>query len=250
MRLAGKVMLVTGGAAGIGQAVALRGAREGARVVLTDIAEGEGRETEKALRDGGGEGAFVRADVTRAADWAQALGVVEARYGRLDVLVNNAGSNLIKPLADLAEEEWDGLLALNLKGIFLGVKHALPLMLRGGGGAIVNMASSLGLIGLPAMAPYCASKGGVIALTRQLALDYAGRGIRVNCVCPGPTLTPRLRRYIETGATIAAALMANVPMGRFAAPDEIAATVLFLASDDASYVTGAALVVDGGQTAH
>ena len=250
MRLAGKVMLVTGGGSGIGQATALRGAREGARVVLTDIAEAGGSETEKALRAGGGDGLFVRADVTRGADWERALGVVEERYGRLDILFNNAGSNLIKPVTDVTEAEWDGLLTLNLKSMFLGVKHALPLMLRSGGGSIVNMASSLGLIGIPAMAPYCASKGGVIALTRQLALDYAGQGIRVNCVCPGPTLTPRLRRYLESGAAAAADLMANVPMGRFAEPDEIAATVLFLASDEASYITGAALVVDGGQTAH
>ena len=250
MRLAGKVMLVTGGGSGIGQATALRAAREGARVVVTDIVEAGGSETEKALRAGGGDGLFVHADVTRSADWERALGLAEERYGRLDILFNNAGSNMIKPVTDVTEAEWDGLLALNLKGIFLGVKHALPLMLRGGGGSIVNMASSLGLIGIPAMAPYCASKGGVIALTRQLALDYAGRGIRVNCVCPGPTLTPRLRRYLESGAAAAADLMANVPMGRFAEPDEIAATVLFLASDEASYVTGAALVVDGGQTAH
>ena len=250
MRLKDKVMVVTGGGSGIGQAAALRCAREGAKVVVTDIAESGGLETEKALRDEGGEGFFSRADATKEADWRALISAVEDRYGRLDVLFNNAGSNLAKPVTEFTEEEWDGLLALNLKGVFLGAKHAIPIMSKAGRGSIVNTASTFGLIAFPKMSAYCASKGGVVALTRQLALDYAPQNIRVNCICPGPTLTPRIRRDLESGAVAAEDILSGVPMGRFAQPEEIAAAVLFLASDEASYVTGAALVVDGGQTAH
>lgn len=250
MRLRDKVMVVTGGGSGIGQASALTCAREGARVVIMDVVESGGRETEKALKDQGSEGFFVHADVTKASDWQRLLKAVEDRYGRLDVLFNNAGSNLAKPVTELTEEEWDGLVDLNLKGVFLGVKHAVPLMLRAGGGSIINTASTFGLIGFPKMPAYCASKGGVIALTRQLALDYARQKIRVNCICPGPTLTPRIQRYLDGGMARADDILQDVPMGRFARPEEIAATVLFLASEEASFVTGTALVVDGGQTAH
>lgn len=250
MRLKDKVMVVTGGGSGIGQATALRCAREGARVVIMDIVEEGGRETEKSLRAQGSEGFFQRADVTKEGDWRQLMGSVQDRYGRLDVLFNNAGSNLSKPVTEFTEEEWDGLLDLNLKGVFLGAKHAIPLLLNAGGGSIINTASTFGLIGFPRMPAYCASKGGVVALTRQLALDYARQNIRVNCICPGPTLTPRIRRYLESGTASADDILSGVPMGRFAQPEEIAATVLFLASDEASYITGTALVVDGGQTIH
>lgn len=243
-------MVVTGGGSGIGRAAALRCAREGARVVIVDIVETGGLETEKALREQGGEGFFLHADVTKEPDWRQLMGAVEARYGHLDVLFNNAGSNLSKPVTDFSEEEWDGLLDLNLKGVFFGAKHAIPLMLKAGGGSIINTASTFGLIAFPRMPAYCASKGGVVALTRQLALDYARQNIRVNCICPGPTLTPRIQRYLERGDVAAADILNGVPMGRFAEPEEIAAAVLFLASDEASYITGTALVVDGGQTAH
>ncbi len=250
MRLKDKVMLVTGGGSGIGQAAALRCAQEGAKIVVMDIAKEGGLETERLLKEQGEGHFFIQGDVTKEADWRQVVGLLEERHGRLDILFNNAGNNLIKPVTEVTEEEWDGLLNLNLKGVFLGVKYAIPLMLKGNKGSIVNHASTLGLIGLPNMPVYAASKGGVIAFTRQLALDYAKKNIRVNCICPGPTLTPRLRRYIEQGLTPPERLVRDVPMGRFAQPEEIAAAVLFLASDEASFITGVALVIDGGQTAH
>ncbi len=250
MRLKDKVVLVTGGGSGIGQAAVLLCAREGAKVVITDIAEADGLETERMLRKQEREGLFIHADVTKESDWREVMGVVEKKYGHLDILFNNAGSNLMKPVTEVAEEEWDGLLALNLKGVFLGAKHAIPSMLKGGGGSIINNASTFGLIGFPNMPTYCASKGGVIALTRQLALDYAGQNIRVNSICCGPTLTPRLQRYLEMGETPAEDILKGVPMGRFARPEEIAPAIVFLGSDEASYITGSALVIDGGQTAH
>lgn len=250
MRLKNKIMIVTGGGQGIGQAAALRCSREGAKVVIMDIAEPGGTETERLILEHGGEGVFINADVTREVDWERVMDVVEKRYERLDILFNNAGTNMVKPTTEILEEEFDRIINLNLKSVFLGAKHAIPLMIKGGGGSIVNNASIFGLVGSPRMSIYCASKGGVIALTRQLALDYAGDNIRVNCICPGPTLTPRLKRYVEQGTVTSEESLGPVPMARWGKPEEIAATVLFLASDESSYMTGSALVVDGGQVAH
>lgn len=250
MRLKDKVMVVTGGGQGIGQAAALRCSQEGAKVVIMDIAESGGTETERLIREHGGESVFINADVTREVDWKRVMGVIEKRYGRLDILFNNAGTNLVKPTTEILEEEFDRIINLNLKSVFLGAKHAIPLMIKGGGGSIVNNASIFGLVANPKMSIYCASKGGVIALTRQLALDYARENIRVNCICPGPTLTPRLKRYVEQGIVTSEESLSPVPMARWGKPEEIAATVLFLASDESSYMTGSALVVDGGQVAH
>ena len=250
MRLKDRVMIVTGGGSGIGQAAAVRCAAEGAKLVVMDVVEAGGRETEKLIKEQGGEAVFIRADVTRESEWLAVMKEIERRYGRLDVLFNNAGTNMSKPVTEVSEQEWDGLMALNLKGIFLGAKHAIPLMLKHGRGSIINTSSSFGLIAFSKMPGYCASKAGIIGLTRQLAFDYATQGIRVNCICPGPTLTPRVKAHFAKGDVAGNTVLSTVPMGRFAEPDEIAGPVVFLASDDASYVTGTALVVDGGQTMH
>lgn len=249
MRLDGKVAVVTGGGSGIGRATAIRCAREGARVILTDIVEAAGRETEALIRKEDGDGRFVPGDVTSASDWQRITHRIETDHGRLDILFNNAGRNLIKDITEVEDEEWDALLDLNLKGVFLGCKYSLPLMVKSGAGSVINTASTLGLLALPKMPAYAASKGGVIALTRQLAVDYARHGIRINCICPGPVLTPRIQRYVESGTIDVEGLIRGVPMGRLGQPEEIAAVVAFLASEDASFITGTAICVDGGQTA-
>jgi NAD(P)-dependent dehydrogenase (short-subunit alcohol dehydrogenase family) len=249
MRLQGKVVVITGAGTGIGQASALRCGREGARVTVLDINEAAGRETERALLALGAEAKFIRTDVISEVDWEHALAAVDERHGRLDVLVNNVGSNLIKATTEITAAEWDQLQALNVRSAFLGVKHAIPSMRRGGGGAIVNISSAVGLRSFSRMAAYGASKAAVVALTRQLAVEYAAEDIRVNCVCPGPTLTPRVKGYLQRGQTAAEDILRITPMRRFAEPDEIAAAVVFLASDEASYITGAVLAADGGQSA-
>jgi NAD(P)-dependent dehydrogenase (short-subunit alcohol dehydrogenase family) len=250
MRLKKKIAIVTGGSMGIGQATAARFAQEGAKVVIVDIAESEGRETERMLQQYDPECLFIPGDVTRESDWQSVMKTVEKKYGHLDILFNNAGTNLIKPAPEIMEEEWDAIITLNLKGVFWGAKHSVSTMVKAGGGSIINTASTTAFIALPKMSVYSASKGGVLALTRQLAADYAHFNIRVNCICPGVTLTPLVQREMDLGLVTAEALIHGVPMGRFAKPSEIAAAVLFLASDDASYVTGTALVVDGGRTTH
>src|SRR3990172_4251352 len=246
MRLKDKVAIITGGASGIGKATALRFLQEGARVVIVDVDQDAGKETEKSA---GGALRFLNADVTSEAEWQRIMEFTRTQFGRPDVLFGNAGTNLMKPITEFSVEEWERILSLNLRGVFLGAKHCIVVMIEGGGWSIINTASSFGLIGTPRTPAYSASKGGVIALSRQLAVEYARQGIRVNCVCPGPTLTPRLQRYSDQGTISIKEMEAMVPMGRMARPEEIAAMVLFLASDEASYVTGAAIPVDGGQTA-
>jgi NAD(P)-dependent dehydrogenase (short-subunit alcohol dehydrogenase family) len=252
-RLAGKVAVVTGGGSGIGEATVRLFCEEGATVVYLDANDETGRAVADDLAAAGAPATFVAGDVSNAADVDRLVSTALARHGRVDVLFNNAGYNLHRPIAEVAEDDWNRLLAVNLGGVFLCCRAVLPHMVAAGGGSIVNNASSLGLIGFPKVPAYSASKGGIIALTRQLALDYAPHQVRVNCVCPGPTLTPRIERDIASGAItpdVLAGMTDVILLGRMGRPREVAQAVLFLASDAASFITGVALPVDGGQTAH
>ena len=250
MRLKEKVALITGAGSGIGREAALLFAREGAAVVAVDVAETPGRETASSIEAAGGRARFVRADVSRAADVAAMIAAAEETYGRLNVLFNNAG---IFPAADGSvtdtdEEVWDLVMRVNLKGVFLGCKYGIPALLRAGGGSVINTASFVALMGAatPQIA-YTASKGGVLSLTRETAVEFARRGIRVNALCPGPVDTPLMAELLSDPAR-RARRMVHIPFGRLARASEVAQAALFLASDESSYVNGAALSVDGGIT--
>jgi NAD(P)-dependent dehydrogenase (short-subunit alcohol dehydrogenase family) len=249
-RLEGKVALVTGGAAGIGRTTALAFAGEGARVVIADINAEGGEETVKMIRDAGGEAIFVRTDV-RIADEVKNMAdkTVEA-FGRLDIAFNNAGINEdAVTISRCAEDSWERMIDTNLTGVFLCMKHELPKMRKSGGGSIVNVASVMGLVGDGSHPGYSSSKHGVVGLTRTAAIVYAQANIRINAVCPGPTLTSMIAKLIDGQPEVEKLLLSNVPMNRMAKPEEIARAVLFLCSDDASYITGHALAVDGGWVA-
>lgn len=248
-QLDGKVTVVTGGGSGIGEATAKRFAAEGARVVVLDRDPEGGERVAGEIRRAGGEAAFLRAEVEREAE-ALALGpfAVE-RFGALHVLVNNAGARVYGPVTEATEESWNLILGVNVKALGLCAKAAIPEMAKAGGGAIVNVSSANAIKGRSGMAQYDASKAAVLGLTRSLAHDHAAQNIRVNAVCPGPTITQfHLKRAAERGITEAEIRAQNKPtlLKRQAEPREIAAAILFLASDEASYITGATLMVDGG----
>ena len=254
MRLKDKVALVTGAASGIGQATAVLFGQEGAKVMCADLdAEGAERVAQEIVK-GGGEAASTQADVSQAADVERMVRQTVERWDRLDVLVNNAGIYFILPLTQVPEEEWDRLININLKGVFLGCKYAIPEMVKGGGGSIVNTASIAGLRGTAWLSTYCASKGGVVQLTKAVAMEWAEQNVRVNAVCPGVIRTPMAERGIEQagalfGDTVEESwqrIAEGHPLGRVGEPEEVARAVLFLASDEASFVTGVALPVDGG----
>lgn len=251
LRLADKVTLITGAASGIGRKTAVLFAAEGARVVIVDVNDAAGEETAIAVRERGGEAIYVHADVSQAADCENMVRIAEQTYGKLDVLFNNAG---IMDSADddavtTEESVWDLTMAINLKGVFLGCKHGIPALRRAGGGSIINTASFVALLGAatPQLA-YTASKGGVLALTRELAIVHARERIRVNALCPGPLRTELLMKFLDTEAKKQRRLV-HIPMGRFGEAREMAYAALYLASDESSYVTGTEFVVDGGITA-
>ena len=251
-RLAGKVALVTGAASGLGAATARRLAKDGAAVLLTDR-DLAGEDVAASITAAGGHAAFRLHDVTSHPDWAAAVEHAVTDFGRLDILVNNAGvAGGRHELMDHSYDAWRQILAVNLDGVFLGLRHAGPRIAASGGGSVINLSSILGKVGMAGAAAYCASKGGVTLLTKAAALEWAPLGIRVNSVHPGFIDTPMVSNALadrEDGNEMRVALMNAHPVGRFGVPREIADAIAFLASDDASFITGAELVVDGGFTA-
>ncbi|MEU4366406.1 SDR family oxidoreductase [Micromonospora chersina] len=246
---AGKVAFVTGAASGIGRATALAFARAGASVAATDIS-GPGVEgTARMIEEAGGRALAIRCDVTSSQDVQGALARTVETFGRLDAAFNNAGvEQPVTPTADITEDDWGRIVAVNLRGVFLCMKHQIPLLLEHGGGAIVNTSSGAGVVGIAGQAAYTAAKHGVVGLTKSAALDYARSGVRINAVCPGIIATEMMDRF--TGGTPEGRdrVIAQEPIGRMGAADEIAAAVLWLCSDAAAFVIGHAMVIDGGQT--
>jgi NAD(P)-dependent dehydrogenase (short-subunit alcohol dehydrogenase family) len=251
MRLKGKVALITGAGGGIGGESALLFASEGAAVVVVDVSDAQGAETVKRVQAAGGKAAYVHADVSKSADCESMVRFAEKTFGKLDVLFNNAGimDSNDDDAVKTSEEVWERTLAINLKGVFLGCKHGIPALRRAGGGSVINTASFVAHVGAatPQIA-YTASKGGVVAMTRELAVIHAREGIRVNALCPGPLKTELLMKFLNTDAKKQRRLV-HIPMGRFGEAKEMAKAALFLASDESSYLTGSEFLVDGGITA-
>jgi NAD(P)-dependent dehydrogenase (short-subunit alcohol dehydrogenase family) len=252
MRLKDRVALITGGTSGIGEATALLFAREGARVAITGRNSTRGVQVVERIKGAGGEGIFIRADVSQASECQRAVDETDHGLGAIDILFNNAGVFYPQTATECSEREWDEQIDVNLKGTFLMSKFVLPGMIARRRGVIVNNASGWGIVGGDHAVAYCASKGGVVLMTKAMAIDHGAQGIRVNCVCPGDVETPMLpadakMRGLKWENYIAGC--AQRPLGRVGTVEEIAKAVLFLASDDSSFMTGAALVVDGGGTA-
>jgi len=247
--LAGKVALATGGASGIGRATARLFAQEGAAVAIADVDEEQGQAVTQGIIDRGGNALFIRCDVSSARDCQRAVGTVVRQWGKLDILFNGAGITRRASVVETTEEEWDRVMAVNVKSVFLLAKYAIPVMTKGGGGTIVNTASGWGLVGGKDAVSYCASKGAVVLLTKAMALDHGAQNIRVNCICPGDTDTSMLRNEAkQLGIPQEQVIMesAKRPLQRVGKPEEVAQGALYLVSDASSFVTGTSLVIDGG----
>ena len=244
MRLNDKIAIITGAGSGIGRASAILFAEEGARVVAADINQEAGTQTVEQIKAQGGEAVMIQVDMTQTQEVAAMVNQAIERFGRIDILYNHVGTYFASSVVDLEVEKWDFALSLNLKSIFLGCKHTLPHMVKRKSGVIVNTGGTFGFYGGLGLAAYCASKGGVINLTKQMALDYGPYGIRINCVCPGFIDTP-MNAHMPPEKV--AAIIKMQPLGRAGKPEEVAKAALFLASDDASFFTGTTLLVDGGQ---
>ena len=248
-QLAKKIAFVTGAGSGMGKAIATVFARQGASVVVADIDEVSGRHTVEQITSQAGKAMVIQTDVTQEASVQAAIEVVQSRFGRLDILVNCAGITFVKPLSDTTDEDFDRVINVNLRSVILVCKHAVPLMKKNDGGSIINIGSLSGLRARLDMPLYVASKGAVIALTKSLAIDLAGNGIRANCICPVATDTPMLQQYyqlIENGAEKRAATKASIPLGRFARVEDIAELAVYLAGNSSSYISGQIIAVDGG----
>lgn len=255
MKMEGKVALVTGGGNGIGQAVCLEFAKQGARVMVVDIDAGAAEKTAGAVRTAGGEAHFFQADVSQSSAVKAYVDYTLKTCGRIDAFFNNAGiEGIVSPLAEYDEDNWDRVIGVNLKGTFLGLRYVLPVMIEQKKGTVVNTASVAGTVGAPGMAAYSSSKHAIIGLTRTAAGEVGKHGVRVNAICPGPINTrmmDSLQQMINPAepSAVAKANMARNPMGRYGQPEEVARVVVFLASDESDYVNGAAWLIDGGRTA-
>jgi NAD(P)-dependent dehydrogenase (short-subunit alcohol dehydrogenase family) len=251
MRLEGKVALITGGASGMGKVASSMFAAEGAKVVLTDVSDDAGEAVAAEITQAGGQAAFVHADISKEADAKAMVEATVSRFGKLDVLYNNAGIMMgTDGSVDTTEESvWDKTLAINVKGVAFGCKYGVPAMIASGGGSIINVASFVAWMGAAtSQTAYTASKGAVLAMTREIAVEYARKGVRCNALCPGPIDTPLLAELLADPARRQRRFV-HIPMGRLGQAEELAKAALFLASDDSSYMTGASLIVDGGITA-
>ena len=248
MRLENKVALISGGARGMGATEAKLFVTEGARVVIGDVLEEEGRRTEAEINETGGECLFIRLDVTSASDWQRAVAATVARFGKLDVLVNNAGIYRTERVEETSEELWDQVMEINAKGVFLGTKYAIPEMRKAGGGSIINISSVAGLVGNHMSAAYSSSKGAVRLFTKSTAIQYASEGIRANSIHPG-TIETLMTAPMLADEEYRQDRVTRTPLGRLGRPEDVAYGALYLASDESSFVTGSELVIDGGRTA-
>jgi len=251
MRLTGKVAIVTGGGTGIGRATAIRFAEQGARVVIANRTAKTGQETVRAIKSNGGEGIWVQTDVSRAKDARQMVEIAVNTYGRLDILFNNAGIQRFGTVVAMDEADWDEVMSINVKGMYLASKYAIPHMIAQGGGSIINHSSALGLVGDPDLAAYGASKAAILGLTFSMAQAHGRDNIRVNAICPGDVETPIVLQYFNEQPDPKEArrrVSAQYALGRIGRPEEIANVALFLASDESSFITGSVIVPDGGVT--